>query len=316
MAGEFIVKFWGVRGSYPVTGDAVLNFGGNTSCIEVRANGNTLIFDAGSGIIKLGNKILGDFFKGGANNLLRLNLFLTHFHHDHTQGLPFFKPAYLGKTQMFIFGPKMNGVDVYDHLATVFKAPHFPVELEELLSQKVSQNIDEAHTVIFRGKNTPPEVRNFYIEPVPVEDDIVKVWVNRCYAHPKSGTFNYKVEYKGKSVVIATDVEGYLMDDARLIEFSKNSDVLIHDAQYKDKTYPNMPVPKQGFGHSTPKMAARVAVKSEVKKLLLFHHDPEHDDSVIRALARTARRIFTNTEPAYEGLEIDLLKEDLNKKLS
>lgn len=313
MSGEFIVRFWGVRGSYPVAKKEAMDFGGNTSCIEMQINGNTIIFDAGTGIIPLGNKILGDYFKSGAKDLLRINLFITHFHHDHTQGLPFFKPAYLGKTMLHIFGPKMNGVDVFDHLTQIFKAPHFPVEIQELLSQKHSQNIDEAHIVIYDKPAAAPQFINHFIEHVPAEPDMIKIWVNRCYSHPKNGVFNYKVEFMNKSVVIATDVEGYLMDDAKLIDFSKDADILIHDAQYKDKAYPMLPVPKQGFGHSTAKMAARVAAKSKVKKLLLFHHDPEHDDSTVREIARTARRIFSNSDAAYEGMEIDLMSQEFSR---
>jgi ribonuclease BN (tRNA processing enzyme) len=277
-------------------------------------NGNRLIFDAGSGIIKLGAEILNEYFGNGGKGLIKLTLFITHMHHDHTQGLPFFKPAYLGTTQLFIFGPKMNGVDIYDHLRIIFKAPHFPVEIDELLSHKISQNIDEAHVVVFNDKASNPELRNFYLEEVPADEDAVRVWVNRNYAHPKNGVFNYKIEYKGKTVVLATDVEGYIMDDVKLINFSKGADLLIHDAQYKDNTYTSAPVPKQGFGHSTPKMAARVAAKADVKKLILFHHDPDHDDSSIREIARTARRIFSNTDPAFEGMEIDLFEENLSDK--
>ncbi len=314
MGEEFLVRFWGVRGSFPVPGSHVLDFGGNTSCIEIRVNGNILIFDAGTGIIKLGEKILNDFFSAGAKGLLRLNLFFTHLHHDHTQGLPFFKPAYLGQSQIFIFGPKMSGVDIYEHLIRVFRAPHFPVELDELKSQKTSQNLDESTVVLYHGANNPPEVLNHFLEPIPADDHVVKVWVNRCYSHPKTGVYNYKIEFMGKSVVIATDVEGYMMDDSKLIMFSQNTDILIHDAQYKSKTYPALPVPKQGFGHSTPKMAARVAKKANVKKLLLFHHDPEHNDSTIREMARIARRVFPNSEATYESMEIDLFKQDLSKK--
>jgi ribonuclease BN (tRNA processing enzyme) len=291
-----------------------MDFGGNTSCIEIRVNGNILIFDAGTGVIKLGNKILNDYFAAGGNGLLRINMFFTHLHHDHTQGLPFFKPAYLGTTQMFIFGPKMTGVDIYEHLVRVFRAPHFPVELDELKSQKTSQNLDESTVVLYHEPNSIPEVLNHFLEPVPADDHVAKIWINRCYSHPKTGVYNYKIEFMGKSVVIATDVEGYMMDDAKLINFSTGCDVLIHDAQYKSKLYPAMPVPKQGFGHSTPKMAARVAKKANVKKLYLFHHDPEHDDSALREMARNARRVFPNTESAYEVLEVDLFKINLNSR--
>jgi ribonuclease BN (tRNA processing enzyme) len=111
-----------------------------------------------------------------------------------------------------------------------------------------------------------------------------------------------KLQTKGKSIVYATDTEGYIGGDTRLIDFSQNASLLIHDAQYDVEQYPKM----QGYGHSTYEMAAKVAESAKVEKLALFHHDPGHEDNTLREIETRAKQCFANTIMAYEGLELTL----------
>ena len=122
MGKEFKVTFWGVRGSHPVPGKDTLLFGGNTTCLEVSIGRVTLIIDAGTGIIKLGHRLVADYFSSNAKNPLELTLLFTHLHHDHTQGLPFFAPLYLGQTRLHIFGPRNFG----DELNTTLERSMIP----------------------------------------------------------------------------------------------------------------------------------------------------------------------------------------------
>ena len=135
--------------------------------------------------------------------------------------------------------------------------------------------------------------------------DKVIVTQYRAYNHPKSGSIVYKLQYAGKSIVYATDIESYAEGDRRLIQFAKGADILIHDAQYTMEQYTG-PMTTQGFGHSTPEMACKVAKEAGVKQLVLYHHDPNQDDAMVAAKEEGAKKLFPNTIAAYEGLTINL----------
>jgi ribonuclease BN (tRNA processing enzyme) len=116
----------------------------------------------------------------------------------------------------------------------------------------------------------------------------------------------YRVTWRGKTVVYATDTEGYVESDQRLVRFAKDADLLIHDAQYRIEDYINQADPKQGFGHSTPAMACAVAQQAGACRLVLFHHDPNYDDETVAQIEADAQRVFPRACAAYEGLEIRL----------
>ena len=121
--------------------------------------------------------------------------------------------------------------------------------------------------------------------------------------------FVYRISWRGKSVVYATDTEGYVGTDKRLVKFALDTDVLIHDAQYLDEHYngqlEGFPA-TQGFGHSTVSMAYGVAMAARAGQLVLFHHDPSYTDEVVAGMEATAKSLFTDSVAAYEGLEISL----------
>jgi phosphoribosyl 1,2-cyclic phosphodiesterase len=293
-----------------VSGDGFLHFGGNTSCVEVRAGGHVIILDMGTGIIRLGNELLRDHLKrkkGPAERGGKLEtvILVSHAHHDHTQGFPFFKPAYLADAIIHIFGPRMFNQDFSEIIARSMMAPLFPVDLADMHSTREIRNVEEAEAIVLK-RGSPPQQVNIQRDGSRRDPAAVVIHALKNLAHPKGGVINYRITYGGRSIVYATDVEGYVGGDSRLVKFAMGADLLIHDAQYIPEEYTGMPVPTQGFGHSTYEMAAAVAVKAGVGKLALFHHDPGHTDGEIQQIEKQTARSFKGAFAAFEGQEIRL----------
>jgi len=271
---KFIVRFRGVRGSYPVPGEGTFRVGGNTACVEVWAGGHLIIIDAGTGIIGLGKDLMKKYRASGQREPIVATMLFSHTHHDHTQGFPFFVPAQLGTSVLYMFGPRTFYEDIEEALLRAMLAPSFPVALGELKSLKVMSNIEESEVVVL-DQDMGPQILNVYRDRREHSPDAVEIGVMRSYAHPKGGVSIYKISWAGKSMV-------------------------------SEEEYVTGPVPKQGWGHSTPQMAISVALAAEVKKLVLFHHEPEHDDDTLAEIERQAQEAFPNTILAYEGLTIEL----------
>jgi phosphoribosyl 1,2-cyclic phosphodiesterase len=298
-----IIRFWGVRGSYPVPGPRTVGVGGNTACVEIQAGPHTIILDAGTGIINLGAELMRRARSNGGNSVTATILF-SHMHNDHTQGFPFFDPAYVGSSTLHILGPKVFESDLEETLSHAMLPPSFPLALEDLPSLKILRNVNETDIVLIGPGSADVQVLNIFHNEINPSPDLVRVRTYHSYAHPKSGVNIYNISWRGKSIVYATDTEGYVQSDQRLVKFAKDADVLIHDAQYRIEDYTNPTKPKQGWGHSTPDMAIAVAQACNAKELVLFHHEPTYEDATIAEIEENARRIFPNTRTAYEGLEI------------
>lgn len=305
MPEEMIVRFWGVRGSHPVPGPRTVRYGGNTSCVEVQAGPHTIILDAGTGIINLGTELLRRARAAG-NQPVVATIFFSHMHHDHTQGFPFFKPAYLGASTLNILGPKVFQNDLEQALANAMLPPSFPISLDELPSLKILRNIGTSNIVLLGRTPTDVQVLNQYHNEIDESPELVRVATYHSYSHPKNGVNMYRVTWRGKTMVYATDTEGYVENDQRLVRFAKDTDLLIHDAQYRVEDYVNPTDPKQGYGHSTPEMACGVARAAGVRQLVLFHHEPSYDDETVARIEAGAQRLFPRACAAYEGLEIRL----------
>ncbi len=301
MEQGFVIRFRGVRGSYPVPGDATLKYGGNTSCIEVWAGGRLIILDAGTGVIKLGNDLMR--WHNQTKKPITATMFFSHTHHDHTQGFPFFVPAYQGTSTLYMFGPRTFDQDLEEVLSRAMLPSSFPVTLYELKAFKIISNIDDREAVLI-GQENEPQIRNIYRDPLQLDQDTVRVSIMRSTFHPSGGVSHFKIEWNGKSMVYATDIEGVVGGDTRLAQFAQGVDLLIHDAQYTTDEYVSYPM--QGWGHSTPEMATLVARQSNAGRLVLFHHDPKHDDARLDAMQVDAQKLFPNTWMAYEGLTIRL----------
>ncbi|MEP7199451.1 MAG: MBL fold metallo-hydrolase [Chloroflexota bacterium] len=309
MSGEFSVTFHGVRGSYPCPAPNVMRVGGNTACVEVWVDGHLIVLDAGTGIIGLGKQLMQRSMLASTNGSpapLVVNLLFSHTHHDHTQGFPFFLPAYRGTSTLYIFGPRMLQEDLHEALSRSMVSPSFPIDLDDLHSMRVVRNVDETELIVLRPNSHTPEVCNIYRDNLDFPPDAVQISLFKSYAHPKTGTFMYRIHWRDKSMVYASDTESYVGGDSRLIAFAKDTDLLIHDAQFTQEEYVALPVPKQGWGHSTPEMAIAIAKAANAKRLALFHHDPMHDDAMVEAMGHQAQADFPSAFVAMEGLTLNL----------
>jgi phosphoribosyl 1,2-cyclic phosphodiesterase len=303
MADErFVVRIWGARGSYPMPGPSTLRYGGNTTCVEVEVGGHTLIIDAGTGIINLGYDLVRRARANGGQPIVA-SILLTHMHHDHTQGFPFFAPAYIGSSILHIVGPRTFEQDLEETLNHAVLPPSFPVSLAEMPSLKTVANLRETEMVVMEPGDHTPRIINSYHNSMEFSDDAVRVRAMKSYAHPKSGVYIYRIDYHNCSVVFASDTEGYIDTDRRLVNFARDTDLIIHDSQYTEGDYT---ASRQGWGHSTPQMACEVARLCNARRLVLFHHEPRYDDESIADMEADAQKLFPATQAAYEGLEIDL----------
>lgn len=304
MPGQtFSVTFWGVRGGYPKPGPATNKFGGNTTCLEVRAGYHLIIIDAGTGIIGLGEKLMAQH--QADKKPIVATLLFTHTHHDHTQGFPFFMPSRLGSSVLYIFGPRWLHQDLEAVLARAMLPPVFPVTLDELSSMRVIRNISESEMIVLSEPEAPPQVCNIYREYEACSPWEVRVRIMRSYAHPQ-GVFVYGIEMGDRKLVFVTDVEGYAGGDRQLIQFARGADLLIHDAEFTAEEYLDGNPPRQGWGHSTWEMAVEIAQAAEVKKLVLTHHNAHHDDAFLEDIEQQAQALFPAAIVAREGLTLKI----------
>jgi phosphoribosyl 1,2-cyclic phosphodiesterase len=262
-----LVRFWGVRGSLATPGRATSRYGGNTSCVECQFEGERLIFDMGSGLRELGRSLAS---QGG----VRATFFLSHYPWDHILGLPFFGPAFDPRSELAIYGATRLGKSVREILAGQMINPYFPVSLGEMRS-----------TLQFRGMENGAVVR---VGPFTVHA--------RELSHP-GGALGFRIEAGDAAVVYATDFEHGTPADDALIELSQGADMLIFDATYTPEEYDRY----RGWGHSTWAEGVKVCRTAGVKKLILFHHEPSHDDRTVDDIVKAARAEFPNTDGAREG---------------
>jgi phosphoribosyl 1,2-cyclic phosphodiesterase len=279
------IRFWGVRGSFPVPGPDTAVIGGNSSCVEIRAGGHLLIFDGGTGIINLGRSLLN------GNGTRALHLFLSHLHHDHIEGLRFFAPFYDSSWHCEVYGPHSGLNEFHRALESTMEPRVFPVSLGDLQARIHIQDLPESDRLVFDGD--PP----------------VEILTQHSKAHPKFGVQLYRVTCGTRSVVYATDVEAPYGGLEDVVRFAKGADVLIHDSQYTDDEYHREVANKKGWGHSTVRMAAEAALAADVGELIMYHHDPCRTDNQIPELEQLAQAIFPRTRAAREGLTITLHDE-------
>ena len=246
----FYVKFWGVRGSIPCPGMTHRLYGGTTSCLEIKAGNQTLIFDAGTGICQLGHSLLKD-------NPLSLNLFFTHFHYDHVWGWPFFEPALDNKGDIRIYGGSLG---------------------KKLTTQKIMTKLIENQETLVNQSSLRAKL--YFSDFVPGDTIRLEQGVSILTTelnHPDRAV-GYRIEYRGKSICYLTDHEhGNMKIYSQLVEFIYNSDIVIYDATYTDAEY----LEHIGWGHSTWQEGVRICNDANVKTYVAFHHDPNHDLSLI-----------------------------------
>lgn len=296
---QFMAKLYGVRGSYPIAPETGTKYGGNTTCMLVRTPEHIVIFDAGSGLIKLGKELVPEIleYKKRVGQPFHLTMLFTHTHSDHLIGLPFFAPLYMPDVYLHFFGPATLGVDFEQILRRMVEPQYFPVSMDEFRSTKSFTNINENIFIYFNPDDPKPQLGHVSQTEAAFSNFLISTM--KYYFHPKDGSYPYRIEWNDKKIVLATDVEAYVGGDQRLINFSKGADVLIHDAQYSVEQYKNF----CGYGHSSIAMACDTANQAQVKQLLLFHHDPNNSDEFLEAMEAEARKLFTNSELASEKWE-------------
>lgn len=296
---NFLFKIYGVRGSYPIAPADGTKIGGNTTCVLVRTPDHVVILDAGSGIIPLGKALVPEIIEHQKmhSSPFHITIMFTHTHIDHLLGLPFFAPIYMPQVHLHLIGPATVGVQFEDILRTQVLPQYFPLTMDEFRSQKSFYNLNENLFVSFNNNEPEPHIGDIRTEP-SVSGDF-RIQTMKYYFHPKDGTFLYRIEWNDSKIVFATDIEGYQGGDHRLIKFADQADLLIHDAQYTEEQYHQF----CGYGHSSFSMACETANKARVKKLLLFHHDPNNDDQTLFRIEKEAQKLFPNAELAREGWE-------------
>lgn len=306
---EFKVKFRGVRGSYPVANCDYLKYGGNTSCVEVNVAGNLIILDAGTGLITLGNELMSDYISSGTDvfdrKTIKATMLLSHIHQDHIQGFTFFKPSHVSSTRLNIFGATDYDETIADELAQLLFTKSFPLDLGDVAADLNMVDISDSTIIVI--KNGDMEVKRIESEQdlIPQNEEVI-ISNYKSYAHPQDGVIIYKIAYKDKSLVYATDKESYIGGDKKLAHFARNCDLLIHDSQYTTEDYLSPISSKQGFGHSTFDMALDAQKQSNAKMLAFCHFDPEYNDARLDEISNHYSAISDSVFLAREGLEVCL----------
>ena len=308
---DFKIKFWGVRGSYPVANKNYLKYGGNTSCIEINIGNHRIILDGGTGIIPLGDEIFQEHISSADNvydrTPMNITLLLSHIHQDHIQGLNFFKPINVFTTHFSVFGYSGIESNLNETLSELIYGKSFPINLYDITADYSITDITESDVIILKQNEDIPILKKITsAEDIIPKKDEVLISFMKSNSHPNFGVMCFKISYKGKSIVYASDTECYSGGSKKLELFAKNTDLLIHDSQYTTEDYLSAVFPKQGFGHSTFEMAYNIAAASNAKKLAFFHFDPSYNDEKLTNL----ENFFKNKNKDYffakEGLEICL----------
>ena len=293
------VKFWGVRGSIPTPGPLTAYYGGNTSCVEVEADGEIIVLDAGTGIRPLGLDLVSRY----ANQPMDITVLITHTHWDHIQGFPFFVPAYNPKNKVRVLGYEGARRGLEGTLSSQMESPYFPISMQQMPANISIQELKD------------------------LQFNVGKVQVQAQFMNHPGICVGYRVNTSQGSVAFVPDNEPFLRlksetpgqtekeaaaaleyarrQDEKLIEFLRDVDVLIIDAQYDAEEY----VTHAGWGHSCVDDAVAFAISANVKKLFLFHHDPGHDDERVATMAAHGRALAhrqgskLEVEAAREGCE-------------
>jgi phosphoribosyl 1,2-cyclic phosphodiesterase len=275
------IKFWGVRGSTPTPERRNSRYGGNTPCVEVRiANGTLIILDCGSGLRALGKSLLREF----GEHPIHGYVFLTHFHWDHIQGIPFFLPLYRTGNAFFFHSVLRKGMELQGAVEGQMVNPYFPVDMTAMGAVRHFFDLG-ADSINLGGA---------IISSAPLN-------------HPQE-CVAYRIEADGAVFVFATDTEpGSPFYDRSVRDLAQGADVLAYDAQY---TPEQLRGDRKGWGHSSWLEGTRIARECGVKQLVLFHHDPDNDDGLVEK----ARQEFPRVRGAAEGLEFVLPQGDVRQE--
>jgi phosphoribosyl 1,2-cyclic phosphodiesterase len=277
LAPSMSVRFWGVRGSVSCPGPDTARYGGNTACVEVQCGTHVFVYDAGTGIRPLGRTL------ANATPNAELDIFLSHCHIDHIVGLPFFAPLFVkGQVVRVWAGNLEPHCGVEDAIGKLMSFPLFPLQASDLPAQIEFRDFRPGDTI-----NARPGVL-----------------LRTAHLNHPGGAIGYRIEYGGQSVAYLTDTDiGTGPIDPALLALAKDASLVILDATYTDEELPS----HIGWGHSSWQQGLRLAsAAGPASRLCLFHHDPEHGDSFMDAIAADAAAARPGTIVAKEGLQVDL----------
>lgn len=308
---DFKVKFHGTRGSYPTPAATHLKYGGNTSCVEVNVGKRNIILDCGTGIISLGEDMMRQHILSGNTLFERepivATVIISHIHQDHIQGLPFFRPLHVLTSKINIFGPVSKNENLENILSTVLFDKTFPIDLNTLSADIKINNFCESDVIILNADDSVPEFRRIAKgEDLTPKGEEIVISSYKSSAHPRHGTLVIKIAYKDKVLVYATDKEGYIGGDKKFAQFAYGADLLIHDSQYTDEDYLSPLFSKQGYGHSTFKMAIAAARDAKAKKLVYYHFDPSYPDDILEEIEKECISEFPDSVFSRENLIIEI----------
>jgi phosphoribosyl 1,2-cyclic phosphodiesterase len=270
------LEFWGTRGTFPVSGRNRAGYGGNTACASCEVSpGEFVVVDAGTGIRNLGRRLKD---RPGPGRLT-VHLLLTHFHLDHVMGLPFFEPLYSEKSVVTFYADE-EPHETERLIASLMSGRLYPLDFPELRSSRHFRRFP-AGGLRLGGLNVRHHPLN----------------------HPQ-GSMAFRLETDGGSVVFATDTEHPLKGvDERLAEFARGAGHLLCDATFTPEEYE---AGRRGWGHSTWEAGAKLAEAAGVRRLLLSHLNPDHDDRQVGKIVRLASRLFPRAAAAREGLRLNV----------
>lgn len=276
----FVVRFWGVRGSIPTPGIETVRYGGNTVCVEMQVGGKRLIFDGGTGLRVLGKHLLSQM-------PVQAHLFFTHTHWDRIQGFPFFMPAFIEGNCFDIYGAMgQNGASIKQRLSDQMLRPNFPVPLKMMRSELTFHDIAPGSVISL--------------------DDVL---VETMSLNRPNSALGYRITWNGYCVVYATDTEHSSEDiDQGLLYLAQQADLLIFDAAYADHAYYD---PNAGHPPETWRAGIEVANAAQVKQIVLFHHDPAHEDDFLTQVEAEVQARFPNVQLAREGMSLSIGKEKM-----
>lgn len=277
---NFIITFWGVRGSLPVPGPNTIKYGGNTPCIQVKIGGRLLILDAGTGLYNLGGYLVR---KGGA---VSGDIFITHTHWDHIQGFPFFAPAFVKGNRFTIYGQGKMNLNIANLMRGQMMHPHFPVTLDQM-------SADIEFCDIGSG------------EELDLGDGIT---VKTAHNNHPNGSLSYRLEHGGRACCYVTDTEHYSCVDPNLKNLVRGADLVIYDTNFTDEEYAGCEgsPARVGWGHSTWQEGIKLVQAAGAKKLVLFHHAIYRTDRDMDEIERLAQERYRDCVAAREGMVIAL----------
>ena len=271
-----IIRCWGARGSIPVSGKEYTKYGGDTACIEIRTkNDEIIIIDAGSGIRRLGNRLLDE-------KRFQYTMIFTHAHWDHIVGFPFFKPLYFNKTHITMFGCPFAQSSVKQIISKIMSPPNFPIHYEDIRAKIAHHDVCEE---LFH-------INSMTITPIPL-------------SHPNQGQ-GYKFTEDGKTFVFLTDNELRFkhpggLDFQDYLDFSTGAALLIHDAEYTEEDYKKT----KTWGHSVYKDALELAIDAGVEKLGLYHHNQERFDRGVDEIVNDCDKIIKTRHSSLECFAVN-----------